>query len=348
LKPSKTLGFVFDLVLFTGIQHIFCVANTKSNFKGMKRAIYLIIPLSFALCAAMSFTPPNQEETLRAIGNTKDLPIALQRALDPGNDFKTMPVPNSGDWLAEHFEPGQSFDNFASIAPAKPNRHRNKIYLQPLGDFIDGQSPSLEKLRTYTASYFMMDAKILPVLPIMGSKLTTRRNPYTRNRQILTGDVLLLLKKRWPPDAFCVLAVTMEDLYPDPSWNFVFGQASHQDRVGVFSFSRYDPMIYGEKRRKNFQEVLLRRNCKVLAHETGHMFSLAHCTYFQCVMNGSNHLQESDARPLSLCPVCLHKLQYAIEFDVVDRYQKLLDFYKRVDFETEAEWVSKRLNRILN
>jgi len=296
----------------------------------------------------MAFTPPNPEETLRAIGNIKDLPITLQRALNPSNDFETVPVPNSGDWLAEHFEPGQSFDNFINIAPAKPDRHRNKIYLQPLGDFIDGQSPSLEKLKAYTASYFMMDAKIIPVLPIMESKLTSRRNPYTRNRQILTHDVLILLKKRRPPDAFCVLAITMEDLYPDPSWNFVFGQASHQDSVGVFSFARYDPVFYGEKRRKNFHEVLLRRSCRVLAHETGHMFSLAHCIYFQCLMNGSNHLQESDARPLSLCPVCLRKLQFSIGFDVVDRYQKLLDFYKGVGFENEAGWVSKRLKWILN
>jgi archaemetzincin len=189
----------------------------------------------------------------------------------------------------------------------------------------------------------MMDAKILPVLPIMGSHLTTRKNPYTRNRQILTRDILILLKKRRPPDAFCVLAITMEDLYPAPSWNFVFGQASHQDGVGVFSFARYDPVFYGEKRRKNFQEVLLRRSCKVLAYETGHMFSLAHCIYFQCLMNGSNHLQESDARPLSLCPVCLRKLQFSIGFDVVDRYGMLLDFYQRMGFENEAEWVLKRL-----
>jgi archaemetzincin len=154
---------------------------------------------------------------------------------------------------------------------------------------------------------------------------------------------LIFLKKRRPLDAFCVLAITMEDLYPDPSWNFVFGQASPQDSVGVFSFARYDPVFYAEKRRKNFQAVLLRRSCKVLAHESVHMFSLAHCIYFQCLMNGSNHLQESDARPFSLCPVCLRKLQFSIGFDVVDRYQKLLDFYKRVGFENEAGWVSKRL-----
>jgi archaemetzincin len=65
-------------------------------------------------------------------------------------------------------------------------------------------------------------------------------------------------------------------------------------------------------------------------------------------MIGSNHLQESDARPFFLCPVCLRKLQFSIRFDAVDRYQKLLDFYKRAGFENEAGWVSKRLKWILN
>jgi hypothetical protein len=47
-------------------------------------------------------------------------------------------------------------------------------------------------------------------------------------------------------------------------------------------------------------------------------------------------------------PKKLRKLQFVIGFDVVDRYQKLLDFYKRVGFENEAGWVSKRLKWILN
>jgi archaemetzincin len=65
-------------------------------------------------------------------------------------------------------------------------------------------------------------------------------------------------------------------------------------------------------------------------------------------MNGSNHLRESDARPLSLCPVCLRKLQFGIGFDVAERYRRLLDFYCRTaDFDDEAAWVSKRLKRIM-
>jgi hypothetical protein len=29
--------------------------------------------------------------------------------------------------------------------------------------------------------------------------------------------------------------------------------------------------------------------CKVLAHETAHLFGLAQCIFFNCVTNGSNH-----------------------------------------------------------
>ncbi len=312
----------------------------------MKAFFHLIFLLAATKCLAMDFIAPKPEETLRAIGNINGLAITLRRALNPGSDFAPLPVPKSGDWLAEHFEKGQTFDDFTKATPNKPTRHRNKIYLQPLGEFIDGQSPSLEGLKTYVAAYFGMDVMILPVLLISGSKLSTRINPFSRNRQILTPTILVFLKRRLPADAFCILAVTMEDLYPHPSWNFVFGQASAQNRVGVFSFARYDPVFYGEERGENYQELLLRRSCKVLVHEMAHMFSLVHCIFFNCVMNGSNHLQESDARPLHLCPVCLHKLQFSIGFDVVDRYSKLLIFYETIGFGHEARWVSNRLKKI--
>lgn len=295
----------------------------------------------------MYFRPPTPAEILGAIGSTKTLPVALQRALNPGSDFVPIPFPKRGDWLAEHPEAGQTFRDFVVDRRNKPDTLRNTIYLQPLGQFQAGRSPSLQMLKEYTAAYFAMEVKILHPLAISGIKLRTRINPFSGNRQILTRDILISLKQRLPDDAFCILAITMEDLYPDPLWNFVFGQASLQDRVGVFSFARYDPDFYGEEPDKDYEEILLRRSSKVLVHETAHMFSLEHCIFFRCVMNGSNHLQESDARPHSLCPVCLRKLQFSIGFDVVDRYRKLLLFYQKAGFYYEAGWLSNRLKRIL-
>ena len=133
---------------------------------------------------------------------------------------------------------------------------------------------------------------------------------------------------------------------PEASWNFVFGQASLNERVGVYSFARYDPAFYGEPRGKDHPALLLRRSMKVLTHETGHMFGLTDCVYFNCVMNGSNHLQESDRRPLHLCPACLRKLQFCVGFDVVKRYEALAQFERRAGLEDEAAWVERRLETI--
>ena len=313
----------------------------------MRAVFQLIGLLAFSTCLAMDFTPPKPQEILHAIGRTDGLPMTLKRALDPGNDFAPLPFPKPGDWLDVHPEAGQSFEDFLRAQRNKPDAVQNKIYLQPLGEFPEGQSPPLETLKQYAVAYFTLDVKILPPLNTSHAKLTTRINPLSRDLQILTSDVLMFLKRRLPTDAFCLLAITMKDLYPHPSWNFVFGQASLQDRVGVFSFARYDPAFYGQEREDNYQEVLLRRSCKVLAHEIGHMFSLRHCLYFHCLMNGSNHLKESDARPLALCPVCLRKLHTSIGFDVVDRYRNLLYFYRKVGFDREARWVSNRYKRIL-
>ena len=298
-------------------------------------------------CLAMGFTYKNQEEIIHAIGSTRGFPLTLQRALAPGKAFEPLPELKPGEWLAEHPEPGQTFGQFVRSSPSRPGAKRDKIYLQPLGVFAEGQSPSTETLKDYASAFFAIDVKVLGPVMIDSAGIRGRSNPYTGNHQILPTDILALLKKRLPQDAFCALAITMEDLYPDPSWNFVFGQASYRDRVGVFSFARYTPTFYGQKPGKNLQEILLRRSCKVLSHEAGHMFQLEHCVFFKCLMNGSNHLQESDARPLALCPVCLRKLQFSIGFDVVERYRRLREFYDKASFALEASWVSDRLKTIL-
>ncbi|MCK4226599.1 hypothetical protein KAX29_06890 [candidate division WOR-3 bacterium] len=295
----------------------------------------------------MKFNPPGEEERMKAIGSIEKLPEILKRAFKPSAQYEPIPVPMPGDWLYEHPENGQTFTDFVNSNPNRPDGKRNKIYLQPLGDFPEEGSPSLGLLKRYTAAYFSLGVEVLPMLPIKEAELTTRVNPYTKTEQILTTDILNLLKKNLPGDAFCLMAITMEDLYPAPSWNFVFGQASLKGRVGIYSFARYDPAFYGEKRGGDYKKLLLWRSCKVLVHEIGHQFGLEHCIFYSCVMNGSNHLQESDARPIHLCPVDLRKLYYSIGFDIAERYKKLQQFYEVCGFQKEAKWVRERLREIL-
>ncbi|EDY16810.1 hypothetical protein CfE428DRAFT_5619 [Chthoniobacter flavus Ellin428] len=71
-----------------------------------------------------------------------------------------------------------------------------------------------------------------------------------------------------------------------------------------------------------------------------------HCTYYSCVMNGSNHLAESDSRPLHLCPVCLRKLQWSTGFDVVARYTALEKASRAAGLMDEAEWLNRQLETL--
>lgn len=50
------------------------------------------------------------------------------------------------------------------------------------------------------------------------------------------GYLLNYLKKEKPKDAFCIVGITMIDLYPKDSWNFVFGQASLTEGMWLLPF----------------------------------------------------------------------------------------------------------------
>jgi len=138
------------------------------------------------------------------------------------------------------------------------------------------------------------------------------------------------------------LALTAADLWPGKGWNFVFGQASLRDRVGVWSLYRNgDP----DKDKASYQ-LCLKRTIKTAVHETGHMFSILHCTAWECCMNGSNTREESDRHPLWFCPECNAKVCWATRVDPVPRYRKTVEVCKKLGFEEERAFYEKSLARL--
>ncbi len=118
--------------------------------------------------------------------------------------------------------------------------------------------------------------------------------------------------------------------------------ASPRDRAGVYSFARYLPGQTGAAA----AALLLRRSCKVLAHETAHLLGIAHCVFCSCLMNGPDHLAGSGARPPHLCPVDLGKLPHSTGFDVAARYRRLRTLAQDAGLTDEDRWLTAQLLHI--
>ncbi|XP_030064340.1 archaemetzincin-2 isoform X1 [Microcaecilia unicolor] len=265
--------------------------------------------------------------------------------------FQPISVHSESDWIPSHPEPTQDFEQFyQNPYRSTPSAKRSIIYVQPIGSFGDSRVTAedyLHWLKSYCeAFYYGLAVKILQPIPVSSTSCAFRVNEHTHNLQIHAEDLLKFLKQMKPKDAFCIVGLTMIDLYPKESWNFVFGQASLTEGMGIFSFARYDSDFYSRNYKGRLKpgkkltagdysvfdgyytppvtSTLLLRSCKTLTHELGHIFGLRHCQWLQCVMQGSNHLEESDRRPPELCPICLRKLHCALGFNIAERYKALL------------------------
>jgi archaemetzincin len=301
----------------------------------MRRAVVLFLGLAGCQCGPT--VPSTVHETMRTPSPTalassapeaQSLRSVIAR-LAPLHVRKRKPLP--GDWLAEHDEPGQTFSQWLTDDPVLPEGERNRLYIQPLGDLAPGERKLVDLTAAYMRLVFALPVELQKELPLSVVPAKARRkHPSWGTPQILTTYVLDgVLKPRLPDDAAACIALTASDLWPGEGWNFVFGQASLRDRVGVWSLHRYgDPEA-------DFQRALV-RTLKVAVHETGHMFSLEHCTAYECVMNGSNNLEETDRSPLWLCPECLAKILSATHATPVAHYEKLLAFAKDHGLTDEA------------
>lgn len=304
------------------------------------------------------FRPPNAVRRAAAIGDTSNPreDPKVKGFLEMGNEnleyFRPIPVPGISDWLANHPERGQTFDEWFKLLGKNDVLHgeRRVIYVLPIlknnPNREENPSQFLELLKTYAKAFFVgMDVMMLPSVSSGELGCKTRLHEViqgVKREQMLAPDILKYIQRDMPYDAYCVIGVTMVDLYPDEKWNFVFGQASLVRRCGIFSFARYHPNFLDTKDVNDTMESILelspddlrlglRRSFEILTHEVSHMFGIQHCIYFACLMNGSNHQKESDSRPIFLCPVCLRKLQHAIGFDTVKRYEGMLEVFLSID-----------------
>jgi len=228
--------------------------------------------------------------------------------------FPDLPPAGPCDWFGngqpgEDERRGQPLKRFLQPGPHRsfPTTRCKRIYLQPLGD-VSG-APDAKVLRDLMQRWFLLECVVLPA-PKKAELAGITRNPdgCGYGPQLECPSAAALLHAIKPKDSFIVLGYTMEDICDtNKGFQFLFGQAHLDLGCGLFSFARYTDDVHRDSPR------FLRRCGMVLCHEALHLFGVRHCVYASCVMNGSNHLDESEARPFALCPVDLRKLQLTLD-----------------------------------
>ena len=301
--------------------------------------LYILVLLSIAAFACDD--AKTEPEAIDAASNRRQQPSANlaadMKAVEPF--FEPMAEPEQGEWLSVYREQGQTFDEYLAEDPTKVPADKRTIYIVPLGKFNAAENRIVRAATEYIAAFYGIPVKSLPtrIFPAKLEQDDFRLIDYPKHRQIRTGYILdEILKPALPQDAAALIALTNEDLYPDSSMSFVFGQASFADRVGVWSLYRLDDLG------ANY-DTFLQRTLKIAVHETGHMFRIRHCTKYECVMSGTNHLKETDSRPIDACPECMAKIAWFTGISPADRYKRLHDYCNRSGMKVDAEEFRKKL-----
>jgi archaemetzincin len=262
--------------------------------------------------------------------------LELQEKLRPLAE--PLPPPRPGDWLTLSDEPGQTSVEYLNAKPVRKSGSLHTIYLCLVGDFTPAQRRIIDLVTEYLASFFDSTVKVQGHIALTSIPHRARRtHPSWGDQQLLTSYILdEILDPERPTDALAYLALTAADLWPGEGWNFVFGQANLCQRTGVWSIYRNgDPV-------DDFT-VCLRRTLSTASHELCHVLTMQHCTVFRCLMNGSNHEQERDARPLHMCPVCLRKLCWNLRVDPLPYFRRMNTFCQQNGLDSETGWYARAM-----
>src|SRR5437868_827640 len=140
--------------------------------------------------------------------------LELERKLRPLAD--PLPAPRPGDWLAEHEESGQTFDEYRNAQPVRRSDRLSTIDLCFVGDFDEAQRRVLDLTRQYLALFFDCPVTVHRHVPLASIPARARRtHPSWGDPQVLTGYVLHeLLGPGRPTDALAYVALTATDLWP--------------------------------------------------------------------------------------------------------------------------------------
>lgn len=240
----------------------------------------------------------------------------------PKGLFQRLRAPEPGEWLWVYPEEGQTFAEYRESDPVRPTGERRKIYLAPFLTRPAADSELMPGIRRLLGAAFAADVEVLPPGPLPSGTYVRER------RQVSAFALAARLVEALPDDGLFVLAVTDRDLFAG-DLPYAFGWGSLKLRVGVMSTARLGAEADPALRR--------RRTVTLALHEAHHLLSLPHCTFYRCLMNGALTLQEADARPAVLCPVCRAKLCWSLGVDAGERERQMADAFSQSGMDADAK-----------
>ena len=184
--------------------------------------LYFILLLT-ALCSCSS--EPDTE-----IRNAQDLALSLKSYQEK------LPKANKGEWRYTRKEESQSIEEYITNTPVQADSLRTRLYLQLLDFPISQQGQLIYQLEIYLSEFFQVELVVVNDTSTLNQISSIAKRVYFDKHQLHSKHIIYHhLEPNLPGDAIGVMGLTIEDLFPDPEWDFVFGQTSLHHRAGITS-----------------------------------------------------------------------------------------------------------------
>ena len=280
-----------------------------------------------------------------AQGSMAGEPWRLKQALSsPARSWQLLELREGDGWF-EAYRETQTYDAFLRSVPFRPNTTNGAVDVVLVGDAAAmAEQLRLDEICRYVGSFLGCEVTVRGAPVPLGPWAQPRKSLLDDDREQVGGHfVLAQLQHVADTRSMCTVGLTGADLYPPKKYHFVTGLADATRRVGVFSYARY----FEGRQSEEVADELCAALVKTLSRECLKLCGVGECRLLRCLMNPTPAGPPERVRelPLELCCVCLRKLQWLTQSDLLDRLCRLREELARW-FPEEVRRASERMTQV--